>query len=89
MLIKHRVEFCSIVVNTDSAYVHKGLTQWWKKWIANSFKKVAHIDMWVKLTSLKSLFEDYNVIRFQHVRAHTKIFQNDQADLLAKAGARM
>jgi ribonuclease HI len=79
----------SIILNTDSTYVQKGITEWiinWKKnnWISSTKKPVANKDLWMKL-------DEYNLsrdIKWIWVRAHqscdsNESIYNNMADKLA------
>lgn len=83
-------DFDLIVINTDSEYSMKSITEWmdkWKKnnWINSRNKPVENQDI---LKMIDMLIQKYpNKIKIIWVRAHNGIESNEQADRLANKGA--
>ena len=78
----------SVEIRTDSSYVQKGITKWihgWKKnnWRTASQKPVKNKDLWI---TLDHLVTKVNRAIFVHVKAHSGIEGNEQADRLAVDG---
>ncbi|MFC1669099.1 ribonuclease HI [Spirochaetota bacterium] len=74
-----------ITITTDSTYVHKGITQWIKKWVRNNWKTadkkpVKNQDLWKELLELTKDKE----IEWQWVRGHTGHPENERCDELAR-----
>ena len=72
-------------VHVDSAYVHKGITEWIDSWIAKGWKNaqkkpVANRELWEQLLAEKAKFAD---IRFFKVKGHADNVGNNIADELA------
>lgn len=80
---------CSIVINTDSRYLHDAVEKKWiQKWQKNGWKTtdkkpVKNQDLWEQLSS----FLDQHQIRFQWVKAHDGQKENERCDQLAKQAA--
>ncbi|MGY6554721.1 MAG: ribonuclease HI [Wenzhouxiangella sp.] len=81
---------CSVVLTTDSQYVRQGITSWlsnWKRngWKTASRKPVKNADLWERL--------DRSVLRHQvqweWVKGHSGHPENERADALASAAARL
>lgn len=84
------IEYLSI--NTDSEFVIKAVNEYipgWKQngWYSYNGNRVKNQDL---LRQLDQLMENngHIEIEFSFCQAHTGIFGNDQADKLAKRGAR-
>ncbi|XP_015111552.1 ribonuclease H1 [Diachasma alloeum] len=76
-------------VYTDSDYLIKCMNEWWDNWVMNGFmnankKPVENKEM---LLELKKVIEKVDV-KFQFVAAHTGVKGNEEADALAKGGAK-
>lgn len=73
-------------INTDSQYVMNSITMWLASWKAKGTadSKRKNIDLLLELESKLTGFVD---VKWQHVRGHTGIFGNEEADRLANAGA--
>lgn len=88
-------------INTDSEYTIKCLTEWGDKWVKNGWKTssgqpVSNVDL-IRLG--RQLISDLNMLysqdgssyrfEFRHVRGHSGIRGNEEADTLANDGARL
>lgn len=78
---------CKIVLNSDSQYVLKGITEWmanWKKrgWKTAAKKPVKNADLWRRLDSAMQQHE----IKWNWVKGHSGNAGNEQADYLANKG---
>lgn len=76
-----------IVVISDSQYVVRGATLWYKGWLSNGWrnsqgKPVANVDLWKELLALK---EAAAFVDFQWVRGHNGDEMNEKADRLANS----
>ena len=78
----------SITIRCDSDYVVKGITNWVDKWIKNNWTRsgrskepVLNRDLWEKLV-LVTNSEDI-VIKWEHVKGHSGVHGNEEADRLA------
>jgi len=76
---------CDIEINTDSAYVKKGITEWIKIWKNNNWKTankkpVKNEELWKELDSQITRHN----IEWKWVKAHNGNKWNDRADLLAR-----
>lgn len=72
-------------VYLDSAYVHKGITEWIYGWMKKGWKNskkepVANKDLWLLLLAEKDRFAD---ITFNKVKGHADNAGNNKADELA------
>lgn len=72
-------------VYLDSAYVHKGITEWiygWMKkgWVNSKKEPVANKDLWLALLAEKEKFSD---VTFNKVKGHADNAGNNKADELA------
>jgi len=87
-------EPCDLVVNTDSEYLKKGITEWLSKWKANGWSRkvrglsgrqpVKNQDLWTELDDLTRRHQ----IRWQWVRGHADHSDNNRCDFLATSAAR-
>ncbi len=80
-------EPCRIVLNTDSTYVMKGITEWmpgWKRknWKTADGKPVKNLDLWQRLDSARSKHE----VEWRWVKGHNGDIGNELADQLANEG---
>lgn len=78
---------CKILLNTDSTYVLKGITEWlpvWKKrgWKTADRKPVKNEDLWRRLDAAIIRHD----IEWRWVRGHSGEEGNEQADKLANKG---
>jgi ribonuclease HI len=94
-IIAKNIIFNKIEIYTDSEYSINSLTKWiisWKKnnWKTSTGKNVLNQDIILKIDTL--LQKNKGKISFNHIRSHTgktdkHSLGNQQADLLATAGA--
>ena len=80
-------EPCRIVLNTDSTYVMKGITEWmpgWKRknWKTADGKPVKNVDLWQRLDVARLKHE----VEWRWVRGHNGDIGNELADQLANEG---
>ncbi|TPX48531.1 hypothetical protein SeMB42_g02948 [Synchytrium endobioticum] len=80
----------TLVIWTDSAYVHKGITEWIKIWEKKSWKNtagqpVANKELWKKFKD--EIGRANCTVKLQKVLGHSGNEGNDGADLLANVGA--
>ena len=78
---------CSVMINTDSVYVMKGITEWieqWKErgWKTAARKPVKNQDLWMALDEAIQRHE----ISWQWVKGHNGNPGNEEADELANLG---
>ena len=78
---------CRVVLNTDSLYVLKGMTEWiagWKQrgWVNAAKQPVANVDLWKALDAACAPHE----IEWRWVRGHSGDVDNERADALANRG---
>jgi ribonuclease HI len=78
---------CKILLNTDSQYVLKGITEWmpdWKKrgWKTAARKPVKNEDLWRRLDAAIARHD----IEWQWVKGHSGEAGNELADKLANLG---
>jgi ribonuclease HI len=81
---------CDVIVNTDSEYVRKGITEWihnWKLrgWKTADKKPVKNAELWARLDALRELHQ----VEWRWVRGHAGDPGNERADALANRGAAM
>lgn len=74
----------TIVLHTDSKYVHDGITSWvrgWKKrgWRKADNSEVLNVDLWQKLDALNSQLQ----VEWVWVKGHSTNAGNNKADELA------
>lgn len=84
-----------VVILTDSKYVVQALTEWvplWEKkgWTTANKTEVVSQDLFKRARDmLTTLAANGTVVEFRHVRGHTGLWGNEQADRLAVQGAWM
>lgn len=79
-------------IHTDSQFLCNAVDKWLTKWERNGFRKangepLANQSDFMKLSQILEENE-HMIIQFIHVSAHCGDPYNDEADRLAKAGAR-
>ena len=79
-----------VALYTDSTYLRDGITRWIHGWKSNGWKTAAkkpvkNIDLWQRLDSALGHHE----IEFHWVRGHAGHPENERADTLATAAARV
>jgi ribonuclease HI len=75
----------SIILYTDSQYVHKGITEWlanWQRrgWKTANGKPVKNLDLWQMLVEAANNQQ----ITWQWVLGHNGLWGNERADALAR-----
>src|SRR5471032_1004411 len=78
---------CRVVINTDSQYVQKGISEWihgWKKknWMTAAKTPVKNADLWKRLDALVVQHQ----IEWRWVKGHSGHPENERADALANRG---
>lgn len=78
---------CDVVVNTDSEYVRKGITEWihgWQQrgWKTAERKPVKNAELWQRLDALRKLHH----VEWRWVKGHAGDPGNERADALANLG---
>ncbi|MFA7439127.1 ribonuclease HI [Castellaniella sp.] len=78
---------CTVILHTDSTYVHKGMTEWlpaWKQrqWRTASRQPVKNADLWQELDALAARHD----LHWRWVRGHVGEPGNERADALANQG---
>jgi ribonuclease HI len=76
---------CKIVLNTDSTYVMKGMTEWLQQWKSRGWRTagkqpVKNVDLWQRLDQAVSRHD----IEWRWVRGHSGVPENERADELAR-----
>ena len=79
-------------IYTDSKYVINGITDWineWKKngWKNSSGEPVENRGHWLNLDAARNNYEQHGKIVWTHVRGHSGIHGNEEADRLARMAA--
>ena len=74
-----------VAFHTDSQYVHKGITQWIRRWEKNGWqtsakKPVKNVDLWKTLGNLSKALD----VEWQWVRGHSGDRLNELCDRLVK-----
>lgn len=80
---------CRVVLHTDSRYVKQGITEWLPRWQANGWRTAARRPvenraLWERLVAAAEPHE----VRWEWVRGHVGVVDNERADALARAAAR-
>ena len=78
---------CKVVLNTDSQYVIKGVSEWihaWKRrgWLTADKKPVKNDDLWRRLDEARLRHE----VQWKWVKGHAGNEHNERADELARQG---
>jgi ribonuclease HI len=81
---------CNVMIYTDSVYVMKGITEWieqWKKrnWKTAAKKPVKNVELWQRLEQAISPHD----VKWQWVKGHSGVPENERADELATTAIRM
>jgi ribonuclease HI len=81
---------CSVMIYTDSVYVMKGMMEWleqWKKrgWKTAAKKPVKNVELWQRLEQAIGRHE----VKWQWVKGHSGVPENDRADELARSAIPM
>ena len=76
------IEDGPIQIMTDSEYSINCLTKWTSNWIAKDWKGIKNREI---IESIYNLLQERDV-KFQHVKAHSGVKYNEEADRLAKLG---
>jgi ribonuclease HI len=69
----------NITIYSDSIYIIKGITEWIEGWKKKDWKKVKNKDFWLEIDRLNQ----FHIITWKHVSAHSGIEGNEIADKLA------
>ncbi len=85
-------EPCAVLLNTDSEYVQKGITQWLRGWKAHDWTRkegtrrvpIANQELWQELDGLIGEHQ----IEWKWVRGHASHADNIRCDKLANQAAR-
>jgi ribonuclease HI len=80
-------EACNVVLQTDSTYVMKGITEWmpgWrrKNWRTADGKPVKNVDLWQRLDAARTRHQ----VDWRWVKGHAGDPGNEAADRLANQG---
>jgi ribonuclease HI len=81
---------CSVMIYTDSVYVMKGMMEWleqWKKrgWKTAAKKPVKNVELWQRLEQAIGRHE----VKWQWVKGHSGVPENERADELARSAIPM
>ena len=78
---------CTVVLHTDSTYVHNGFSKGWvKKWAANGWRTaskghVQNVDLWKQLAEMV----EYHDVEWVWVKGHSTNVEHNRVDALAVA----
>ena len=76
---------CKVKLYTDSEYVRKGITEWLPGWKRRGWARkggaIKNVDLWQRLDEAAQRHE----IRWEWVRGHTGVVENERCDVLAAA----
>ncbi len=80
---------CAVILNVDSQYVLKGITEWLPGWKAKGWRTAAkqpvkNVDLWQRLDALVA--GSGHTIEWRWVRGHNGDPGNERADMLANKG---
>lgn len=78
--LRDHTDYDEIEIHSDSEYVVRGVNEWSSGWIRRNWRKVQNVDLWKTLLSLLTLYRGY---AFKHVRGHSGVPLNEEADRLA------
>lgn len=74
---------CEVLLNTDSQYVKKGITEWLPGWKKNQWRRkrgeLKNVDLWKRLDALAERHD----IKWQWVPGHAGVTENERCDELA------
>ena len=75
---------CNVKIYTDSVYVMKGMTEWIEQWNKRNWKTAAkkpvkNVELWQRLEQATSRHD----IKWQWVKGHSGVPENERADELA------
>lgn len=81
---------CEVVLNTDSEYLRKGITEWMKAWRRRGWKTadkkdVKNRDLWEVLSAEC----DRHTVTWHWLKGHAGNVWNERADVLATRGREM
>jgi len=76
----------TVVIHTDSRYLHDGITRWLPQWKARGWKTadkkaVKNIDLWQRLEAALVRHR----VQWRWVKGHAGHIENERADALARA----
>lgn len=76
----------TVIIHTDSLYLHDGITRWLPQWKARGWKTadkkaVKNIDLWQRLEAALARHR----VQWRWVRGHAGHVENERADALARA----
>ncbi|CUG35397.1 ribonuclease H1, putative [Bodo saltans] len=84
-------------IHTDSRYVIDGITKWIDGWRKKDYDKVENSDLWKELDATHqrqcaqyariSGGQPSDAVKFHHVKGHSGVYGNEQADKLAVQGS--
>ncbi|MCU7487937.1 ribonuclease HI [Candidatus Liberibacter asiaticus] len=79
---------CKVLLYTDSSYVHKGFSQWIKKWQQNGWKTsdkktVKNIDLWMKFVEASAQHK----VDLYWIKGHAGNQENEKVDRIARNAA--
>ena len=80
---------CAVILNVDSQYVLKGMTEWLQGWKAKGWRTAAkqpvkNVELWQELDELVN--RRGHAIEWRWVRGHNGDPGNERADVLANMG---
>lgn len=81
----------SVTIFSDSMYCINSVTKWYKTWIVNGWKtsKGTSVENKELINNIISKIGNFSYfINFKHVKAHSGIYGNEMADVLAVAGSK-
>mgnify|MGYP000053031151 FL=1 len=74
---------CAVIVNTDSEYLKRGVTEWMPKWRRFNWRRkggqLKNVELWQRLDELTRLHD----VQWQWVRGHAGNPLNERCDQLA------
>ncbi|USS94294.1 ribonuclease HI [Buchnera aphidicola] len=80
----------NLIIQTDSKYVHNGVTKWmmhWKKnnWNKKNKKKIKNLDLWMRLNKI---IKKHIKIEWIWIKSHSGNLENELCDIYAKKSAK-